>query len=79
MGFGIYTLGYDVQWTKSHHARCCFCGEKITDEFRLRNHYANKYCHIHCSGFTFSKITEMLNWKNVVSGANKIKDMVRKN
>jgi len=59
---GKYKIGYSVEKTKSYRATCCFCGKLIKDEFRLSNMLFNRYCHISCSGFTFSRITEMIGW-----------------
>jgi len=75
-----HAIGYDIQKSKSKISSCCFCGRTILDEFRLVNLYANRYCHIGCSGFTFSRIEEMDGWVIVVEQIDtirEIRDLVR--
>ena len=65
MDISKHNLAYDIERSKSKHACCCLCGEKIEDEFRLKNYWKNRFCHINCSGFTMSKIIEMASWEEL--------------
>jgi len=78
---GQANIGYDIEKSKADRAKCCFCKEKIIEEYRMINQYANRHCHIRCAGFTLSRLKEMRSWDDIVQSMavyDIIEDLVRK-